>query len=322
MDPYVGESVSFDGSASYDPDGVIVGYLWSFGDGGTASGVTATHVYAAGGTYTVVLTVIDNEGLDSAATANLTVARTTLEVSVEVGSIYFRGEVAEFYVLVSSLGKPVDAELTAMLLYGGTIYEDLSAKVTRVGTGLYRIPYTVPADASPGTYALVVEASYLSLRGAALESFLLSSTLTGWNALLVNINGTVGTLKTDAGLIKVQLDAINAKLISIEGRTATVQTDIGTVTTDIDNLQLRVTSIDGTVATIQTTLGTIKGTVTSIQGDVATIKTDVGTVQARLPPGWTEAQQQNTTPLYILLILVLIVSIGTIILTFFKRKRS
>jgi len=404
IDPYVGETVGFDGSASYDPDGTIVGYLWSFGDGDTASGVTASHVYAAGGTYTVALTVIDNEGLDFTATANVTVARTTLEVSVEVGSIYFRGEVAEFYILVSSLGKPIDSELTVTLYYGGTIYEDLSAKVTQVGTGLYRVPYTVPADASPGTYALVVEASYLTLRGVALESFLLSSTLTGRNALLVNIDGTVGTVKTDTGLIKVQLDAINAKLVSIEGRTATidsvigvirtdvdtidanidtidgtvvtinsvlgsvqqdvtmingrikaidgtvatiqtdlgtvqvdvskinaelvalnntvatVHTDIGTITTDISNLQLRVTSIDGDIATIQTTLRTITGTVTSIQGDVATIKTDVGTVKASLPPGWTEAQKQNTTPLYILLILVLVVSIGAIILTF-KRKK-
>jgi len=322
LDPYVGETVGFDGSASCDPDGTIVSYLWSFGDGGIASGVTATHVYVAGGIYTVALTVIDNEGLDFTATANVTVARTTLEVSVEVGSIHFRGEVAEFYVLVSCLGKPIDAELSAVLYYAGTVYEDLSVKVARIGTGLYRIIYTVPANAFPGTYALVVEASYLSLRGVALKSFLLSSTLTGWNALLVNINGTVGTLKTDAGLIKVQLDAINAKLISIEETTATIQTDIGTVTTDIYNLQLEITSIDGDIATIQTTLGTIKGTVTSIQGDVATIKTDVGTVKAALPPGWAESQQQNTTPLYILLILVLIISIGTIILTFFRRKKS
>jgi len=37
-------SVSVDGSASYD-DGSIVDYQWDFGDGSTASGVTATHEY-------------------------------------------------------------------------------------------------------------------------------------------------------------------------------------------------------------------------------------------------------------------------------------
>jgi len=322
LDPYVGEKVSFDGSSSYDPDGTIVNYLWSFGDGDTASGATTTHVYAAGGTFMVALTAIDNEGLESTATANVTVARTTLEISVEVGSIYFRGEVAEFYVLVSSLGNPVDAEITAVLHHGGTIYKDLSSEVAHVGTGLYRIPYTVPADAFPGTYALVVEVNYLTLRGVALESFLLSSTLTGWNPLLVAVNGTLGTLKTDTGLIKVQLDAINAKLVGLEGNTATISSTIGTITADVASIQLEITSIDGTTVTIQTALGTIEGTITSIEGDVATIKTDIGTTKANLPSAWTVAQLQTTTPLYVVIILVLVIAIVTIILTLFRRKKS
>src|SRR5207253_1262144 len=40
--PYTGtagEAIQFDGSGSFDPDGVIVDYAWAFGDGGTASGV-------------------------------------------------------------------------------------------------------------------------------------------------------------------------------------------------------------------------------------------------------------------------------------------
>jgi PKD repeat protein len=56
-------SCSFDGSASYDPDGTIASYLWDFGDSSpTASGATANHTYAAAGTYTVTLTVTDNKG--------------------------------------------------------------------------------------------------------------------------------------------------------------------------------------------------------------------------------------------------------------------
>jgi PKD repeat protein len=55
-------TANFDAHSSYDPDGTIVSYNWNFGDGETGSGITASHTYAASGTYTVTLTVEDNLG--------------------------------------------------------------------------------------------------------------------------------------------------------------------------------------------------------------------------------------------------------------------
>ena len=60
-------SASFDGAAStpgtHPKDGVTVvpltGYLWDFGDGGSAVGVAPEHEFAAAGVYNVVLTVTD-----------------------------------------------------------------------------------------------------------------------------------------------------------------------------------------------------------------------------------------------------------------------
>jgi plastocyanin len=61
--PVAGSPVSFDGSASKDPDGSITAFSWSFGDGSPAgSGAKPTHRYAAPGTYTVKLTVTDSAG--------------------------------------------------------------------------------------------------------------------------------------------------------------------------------------------------------------------------------------------------------------------
>lgn len=64
---------TFDASASTDPDGTIVSYLWKFGDSGTSSGKIVTHAYGSPGTYQVNLTVIDNDGLTDTELKDVTV---------------------------------------------------------------------------------------------------------------------------------------------------------------------------------------------------------------------------------------------------------
>jgi PKD repeat protein len=57
----IDDTIYFDGSNSYDPDGIITIFEWDFGDGLTGEGLTPTHIYSNGGNYTVILTVTDNE---------------------------------------------------------------------------------------------------------------------------------------------------------------------------------------------------------------------------------------------------------------------
>ena len=67
--------VIFDGSGSYDPDGSITRYDWDFGDGNTSggTGAIASTTYASPGTYTVVLTVTDNDGATASDTCTVTI---------------------------------------------------------------------------------------------------------------------------------------------------------------------------------------------------------------------------------------------------------
>jgi len=70
-------NVDFNGTASTD-DGEIVTYLWDFGDNSTGNGVTPTHTYPDEGTYSVTLTVTDNEGAQDTSSP--------ITINVEEGS--------------------------------------------------------------------------------------------------------------------------------------------------------------------------------------------------------------------------------------------
>lgn len=56
----VGGDLFFNAAASWDLNGTIQSYFWSFGDGQTATGMVANHTYNSPGIYTVALTVTDN----------------------------------------------------------------------------------------------------------------------------------------------------------------------------------------------------------------------------------------------------------------------
>ncbi len=79
-------SVAFDGSTSADPDGTVASYAWTFGDGSTSTLAKPTHVYAAAGSYTVTLTVTDNQGLASAPVSHVVTVTAPNQAPVAVFS--------------------------------------------------------------------------------------------------------------------------------------------------------------------------------------------------------------------------------------------
>ncbi|MCD6448542.1 MAG: PKD domain-containing protein, partial [Thermoplasmata archaeon] len=69
------ETITFT-STSYDPDGYIVNYTWSFGNGNKSYETNATWKYADDGLYVVTLTVIDDDS-----------AKTIMEKEINVSNV-------------------------------------------------------------------------------------------------------------------------------------------------------------------------------------------------------------------------------------------
>jgi|AntAceMinimDraft_9_1070365.scaffolds.fasta_scaffold40884_1 PKD repeat protein len=66
-------NVSFNASNSSDSDGSITSYAWDFKDGETGNGEIISHTFSSTGSYSVKLTVIDNEGATDSVTKTITV---------------------------------------------------------------------------------------------------------------------------------------------------------------------------------------------------------------------------------------------------------
>jgi len=70
---YTPLNVTFNSSAS-DPDGSIVSYSWTFGNGQTSSAANPSTVYQSAGSYTARLTVTDNAGASASAAVTINVS--------------------------------------------------------------------------------------------------------------------------------------------------------------------------------------------------------------------------------------------------------
>ncbi len=66
-----GLSVGFNGIGSSDPDGDIINYRWTFGDGGSGFGPIITHKYQKPGTYVPSLVVTDSNGLQDSSSSSI-----------------------------------------------------------------------------------------------------------------------------------------------------------------------------------------------------------------------------------------------------------
>lgn len=97
LKPWTSNTVQFYDDST-DSDGWIVGWYWDFGDNWTSNQQNPTHQYDDDGTYTVTLTVTDNDGLSDDRSKSITIRNVppTAYIDYIDHSPAFQGETVDF----------------------------------------------------------------------------------------------------------------------------------------------------------------------------------------------------------------------------------
>jgi PKD repeat protein len=190
-------TVQFDGGRSADADGQIISYRWDFGDGTTADEAQVSHTYTTAGTYTVTLSVRDNDGAEGRAQIIITVSprpvvttqtdRTeneqlvlerTYPSAVEVGRAFtitlkvtakvnMDGLILSEFEFPSGLEKVEGEQRTAKLRVGAGDTLTLTYKLRATTTGQPRISGHAAGVLSDGTQIELPLSTQLEVRPAA-----------------------------------------------------------------------------------------------------------------------------------------------------------
>jgi serine protease len=201
-----GLTVSFTDSST-DSDGTISSRSWNFGDSSTSTATNPSHTYAAGGTYSVSLTVTDNSGATNTKTQSVTVSGGGGTGGLQNGVALTGQAAATGAQLAYTVTVPAGATNLVISISGGTGDADLYTKFGSAPTlSSYDCrPYitgnnescTVAAPQA-GTYYVMLNA-YAAFSGVTIKATWSTSSGGGGSNVLQNgvaVTGLSGAQNT------------------------------------------------------------------------------------------------------------------------------
>jgi DNA/RNA endonuclease G (NUC1)/PKD repeat protein len=228
--PYTGNegsSVSMSGAASNDPNGTVVSYAWDFGDGSTGSGANVSHTYANNGSYTVSLTVTDNDGRTDATTTTSTISNVAPSVLSFSGATLLPGET---YSTNGSFTDPGADTWTATVNYG-----DGSGVQTLALSGKnFSLSHTY---ANAGTYTVTVTVSDGEDSGSNTQTVTVLTASEGVDALKTLVNQLITSEALSSGNGNSLLVTLDAALNQIaSSNTATALNQLNAFLNKVDSM--------------------------------------------------------------------------------------
>ena len=171
-------AVHFDGSASADPDGDSLRYLWTFGDGASTTTTTPTvdHTYTTSNKFTASLVVQDARGASSAAvTQTITTNNTPPVITLDQPTANATFVVGQSFTLSAHASDAQDGALPAQSLSWTVLLHHNSDHTHPYFGPTAGNNLTVPGAAPENLAA--TEQSYLEIQVTAKDSGGLTSTL-------------------------------------------------------------------------------------------------------------------------------------------------
>ncbi|HUQ47719.1 MAG TPA: PKD domain-containing protein, partial [Gemmatimonadaceae bacterium] len=219
-----GSAISMSAAASTDANGSIVSYAWDFGDGSTGSGASVSHSYANNGSYTVSLTVTDNDGRTDATSTSATISNVAPSVASLSGATLLPGET---YSTTGSFTDPGADTWSATVNYGdgsGTQALTLTGKTfslshTYASAGTFTVTVTVSDGDNTGTNTATVTvltgAQGISSLTGIVNQLISSGALSSGNgnSLIASLNAATSSLAIgDVATAESQLHAFLNKV--------------------------------------------------------------------------------------------------------------
>lgn len=227
-------SVDFTDTSS-DSDGTVASWSWDFGDGNTSTTQNPTNVYAAAGSYTVSLTVTDDEGATNTDSQTVTVTEAGSETSggfTETNVSPANRENLEFTIDVPAGATALDidtsggtGDVTLVVNFGSTPTRNNNDCIEQTAGNTHSCNFTNPAE---GTWFIIVRGVVAS-SGVQLDAY--------WTAVAAgNIAPTSDFSFSTADLVATFTDASSDSDGTVashswdfgDGNTSTVQNPVNT----------------------------------------------------------------------------------------------
>lgn len=154
--------VTLDGSGSFDQDGSVVSYGWSFGDGSSGTGSVISHTYTGTGTYTAVLTVTDNQGLTATQSVQIQVTAPNINPTAVIAASSTSGVAPLAVTFGGSGSSDPDGTISnyAWNFGDGTTGSGSTVSKTFSAAGTYTVTLTVTDNrGGKGMSSVVIQVS-------------------------------------------------------------------------------------------------------------------------------------------------------------------